>query len=80
MSYKVGVKTPGDRDWVTNAVRFKTQKEAKTYGRDLSMRWTAVTDTTIIRSRDAVNYMIVDGQLLSVGRQILERSPACTTN
>jgi hypothetical protein len=54
-SYKVGVKTPGDRDWVTNAMRFHTVVEAERYGADLFARWTAVKEYTVLPSDDAPN-------------------------
>jgi hypothetical protein len=52
-SYKVGVKTSGDRDWVYNGLRFATEKAALDYGRDLSWRWTAVTEYEVHPSEDA---------------------------
>lgn len=43
-SFKVGVKTHSDADWCYNAMRFPTEEQAKSYGRDLFSRWTAMTD------------------------------------
>ena len=43
-SWKVGVKTAGDSDWVYNALRFPTKEQADAYGRELWSRWTAVTE------------------------------------
>lgn len=54
-SYKVGVKTAGDRDWVYNGLRFATREAAAAYASDLSSRWTAVRETTITKSEDAPN-------------------------
>jgi hypothetical protein len=54
-SYKVGVKTSGDQDWVANGLRFKTHEEAKAYGHDLFMRWTAVNDWTVLESDEEPN-------------------------
>lgn len=41
-SFKVGVKTHGDKDWACNAMRFATHDEAERYGSDLNSRWMAV--------------------------------------
>jgi hypothetical protein len=54
-SFKVGVKTPGDRDWNSNALRFATAQEAEDYGFNLAMRWTAVSDWTVLPSDDEPN-------------------------
>ncbi len=39
-SWKVEIKTPGDKDWVSNALRFASMDEAKQYSVDLDWRWT----------------------------------------
>ena len=54
-SFKVGVLTPGDRDWVYNGLRFATRAAADAYGRDLYSRWTAVREYTVTASPDAAN-------------------------
>lgn len=54
-SFKVGVKTPGDRDWNSNGLRFPTRESADAYGANLAMRWTAVTDWTVLESDEEVN-------------------------
>ena len=51
-SWRVGVMTPGDRDWCFNMRRFATAEEAETYGRDLAWRWTAVTEWQVMPSED----------------------------
>jgi hypothetical protein len=51
-SFKVGVKTPGDRNWGYNALRFPTAEQAEAYGHDLAMRWLAVTDYEVHPSDD----------------------------
>ncbi len=56
MSYKVGVKTSGDRDWVYNQLRFATGTEASDYAHDLFSRWTLVNEMTVDESDDPVNY------------------------
>lgn len=54
-SFKVGVKTAGDRDWCCNGLRFKTEAEAKAWGDDLACRWTAVRETAVLPSDDEPN-------------------------
>jgi hypothetical protein len=56
MSFKPEVKTPGDRDWHGNALRFAHLWEAQTYVHDLAMRWTSVQETRVIEVDDPVNY------------------------
>ena len=46
-SFKVGVKTAGDRTWNYNGRRFATREQAEAYGLDLAMRWTAVREYEI---------------------------------
>lgn len=53
-SFKAGVKTAGDRDWVFNGMRFATFDQAAQYVSDLAGRWTAVRDTTVLPSSDPV--------------------------
>jgi hypothetical protein len=55
MSYKVGVKTAGDKDWAYNALRFATPEEAKRYGDDLLCRWTAAREYEVHESDDEPN-------------------------
>lgn len=54
MSFKAMVKTPGDRDWVCNALRFATFAEAEAYGVDLERRWTLVIARETQESTDPV--------------------------
>ena len=54
MSYKAMVKTPGDQDWVGNALRFETFEEAEAYGKDLARRWTLVVAMEVQESNDPV--------------------------
>jgi hypothetical protein len=54
-SWKAGVKTPGDHEWVYNALRFKTKEEAEAYVLDLSMRWTAVQEVHVEPSDEEPN-------------------------
>ncbi len=55
MSFKVGIKTREDREWVFNGLRFLREADAKAYAANLLMRWTAVTDVTVVQSTDASN-------------------------
>lgn len=66
MSWKSGVKTSGDTDFVFNALRFKTKGEAERYVHDLMWKWFAVTETTVAKSSDLVNYKYVDGKVVSL--------------
>lgn len=54
-SFKVGVKTRGDTEWVYNGLRFAGHREADAYAKDLLMRWTAVTDYIVTESNDKAN-------------------------
>ncbi len=53
-SYKAGIKTSEDPDWVYNGMRFPTREKAEAYARDLEMRWFAVTETRVEESADEV--------------------------
>lgn len=66
MSYKVGVKTAGDKDWVTNALRFATIDEAKHYSVDLDWRWTVKKELKVLPSDDPVNAAWKDGHLVRI--------------
>jgi hypothetical protein len=55
VSFKVGVITPGDRDYNCNGLRFAAYEDAEAYGQDLAMRWTAVRDWQVIESDDEPN-------------------------
>ena len=54
MSYKAMIKTPGDKQWVCNALRFATWEEAETYGIDLARRWTLVIERETQQSTDPI--------------------------
>ena len=54
-SYKVGVKTRGDVDWVYNQVRWPTYEAAKAAGQDLAWRWMAVEKWEVHPSDDLPN-------------------------
>jgi len=54
-SFKVEVLAHGETKWCGNGLRFKTEQEAKDYGYDLSMRWTAVDEWRVVESEDEPN-------------------------
>lgn len=54
-SYKVGVKTKEDPDWVYNSLRFITKDDAFEYAERLVGRWTAVIAYVITPSDEAAN-------------------------
>jgi hypothetical protein len=54
-SFKVAVKTAGDRNWASNGVRFANREAALEWGEDLFMRWTAVTEWEVQESEEAPN-------------------------
>jgi hypothetical protein len=56
MSFKPEVIADSSGKWTPNALRFATKREAERYVYDLSMRWFAVKETRVVRSKDPVNY------------------------
>lgn len=63
MSWKAEVVADATKKWIGNRLRFATQGEAARYVADLMMRWTAVEDTRVLESEDAVNAAIVNDKL-----------------
>ena len=55
-SWKAEVKVFGEGGYHTNALRFKTKKEAEAYAKDLRSRWTLVDEWRVKRCKDPVNY------------------------
>lgn len=43
-NWKVEVRVKGDTEFVSNGLRFETQRDAEQYGRDLYSRWLAVEE------------------------------------
>ncbi len=66
-SYAAQVKTPGDKDWVGNAMRFATRGEAESYVWDLMKRWISVEETNVAGTEDPVNYAWRDGRACPLG-------------
>ncbi len=54
-SFKVEVIADNSGKWVSNALRFATQAQAEEYAIDLSCRWTAVRESRVVESDDAVD-------------------------
>lgn len=62
MSWKPEVKVGGE--WSSNALRFRTEAEAKEYAFNLGMRWTLVEDWRAIwEEGDKVNHIYKEGKL-----------------
>lgn len=59
-SWKAEVIADNSGQWVSNALRFATRKEAEDYVFDLMMRWTLVRDTRVVESSDPVNEPVED--------------------
>ena len=53
-SFKAGIKTSKDSEFVYNGLRFGSKEKAETYLRELSSRWFAIRETTITESEDEV--------------------------
>jgi hypothetical protein len=62
MSFKIEVREPRSTEWVGNALRFATYKEADEYGHDLLCRWFLPEEYLVVESEDAVNYVFVEGR------------------
>ncbi len=64
MSWRPEVQTAADGDaWTPNAMRFATKEESDQWAKDLSFRWTAVTDIRSVEVDDPVNYEIINDEL-----------------
>ena len=57
MSFKVEVRGRGETTWASNALRFRTRKEADAYGSDLYSRWMGAEAVRTATSRDPVTYV-----------------------
>lgn len=63
MTYRVGVKTARDPDWVFNGLVFATEQEADSYRVDLFGMWSALVDATVLETTAPANVRWVDGKL-----------------
>lgn len=61
-SWKAEVIADRSGTFAGNQLRFATEDEAKAYVQDLSMRWTSVRATRVLKSTDPVNYEWRDGR------------------
>ena len=64
LSWALGVKTQGDSNFVTNALRFVTEKECTEYGKDLDSRWLVVKELKNLESTDKPNYLFYYGKAI----------------
>ena len=64
MSWKPEVKVDGQ--WSQNALVFATQEEAAASALNLYGRWMMTTDHRAVEVDEAVNYALIDGQLVAV--------------
>ena len=55
MSFKVGCKTDGDKNWHYNAFRFPTHEQAVAYGKDLYSRWLLLREWEVHPSDEEPN-------------------------
>jgi hypothetical protein len=53
-SFKAEVIADNSGEWCSNALRFATETEAKSYGKDLSGRWMAVRQWRVAESDEPV--------------------------
>jgi hypothetical protein len=65
-SYTPEVLVARESKFAGNALRFATREEAEAYAFELSLRWTAVRETRVVESDDAVNYAIRDGRAVLI--------------
>jgi len=63
VSFGVEVIADASAQWTGNDVRFATYEEAFAYGRDLSQRWTLVTDMRVVEYGSTVNRRWVSNKL-----------------
>jgi hypothetical protein len=60
MSWAPEVIADSSGKWTGNQLRFATEREARMWVDDLSMRWISVQETRVVQSEDPVNYRIVE--------------------
>lgn len=66
MSYRGEVIADSSGKWCGNGLRFETEGEAAAYVRDLSRRWTLVTDTRVVPCELPANYRIGESGLVAI--------------
>ena len=63
-SWKSEIKTPGDKDFVSNGLRFVTSEEAQKYLDSLLSRWfVTILDKRVSESTDKPNYIFVGREI-----------------
>ena len=60
VSYKVEVLASGEKEFISNALRYPSKEMAEREGRSLALRWFGVKDWRVAESNDPVLYW--DGQ------------------
>ena len=68
MSYKVEVKVKGEKEFVSNALRFPTREMAEKDGRSLACRWLAIDEWRVMESTDPIYYY--DRDSLIKGKEV----------
>ena len=64
MAWRAEVIADASGKWCGNGLVFETEREAKQYVADLSMRWIMVRDTRVCETDAPVNYKIEDNKLI----------------
>lgn len=65
-SFAAFFKTKEDSTFATNALRFRTEAEAKQYGRDLFNRWFGASEWKVMPHTDKPNHEIVNNELKAI--------------
>lgn len=60
MSFKPEVIADSSGKWTANGLAFATEKEAKVWVDDLSMRWMMVREVRVVESDEPVNYRLLE--------------------
>lgn len=66
MSYKIEVHIKSEGSWTGNAIRYETEEEAQTAGRDLLSRWWVPDTFRVVESEEPVNYVIWEGRTFNI--------------
>ena len=72
MSWKPEVIADNSGEWASNALRFATKEEALANVEALSWRWTAVRETRVVESSDAVNARWENGRTVDLDNPVLK--------
>jgi hypothetical protein len=66
MTFRIGVRTKLDPDFVFNQLVFADEHEADGYRVDLFSRWTALVDARVFETEAAANVRWINGKLLLI--------------